>query len=753
MEPSNWPQERKALRADTAFTCSTVDGLPDLYRRKCETKGCDGDGPTVMEPTRKNGRTVVRPCPTCGATVRPDTDAETRVVRWILDAPDPDRVASRQDQDHQRENGPTKRGGPALFTPAKAPEIPLDAGPGKPHKVAMFEQDPAGRWPEAVRERWDDLDDATRERIEAARDRIGRLRALAKAPDPPNGWPAPGEPDDAETTAAAEAAEREGVYPGRRFDTAGAADVDEPTVAHVLEADPRPAPSTDWEGEWRTDPPALARAILHQHAGRILAVHPDADGTGGRGSTENNENTAYVLHDSGVWDPRSAPWCEWTRAVIERYQAEATAAADAADGAERKKALRTVARGLARAHAQAETLAQQVRRTVFQAARPLEGGPLDFPDLTECEAADLDRDTSMLGTLSGVVDLNTGKLLPPDVGRVKLVSLWTPVRFDPDADQAEIDRLFEHQPDAGRDLLDAVGHAMHGQPSRRFYSLVGEKGGGKTVVLRAVGLALGPHYCSTPPANAMAPSKGESGAHTAGLELHVPPYRLALYDDIELDRANSIRLKQISGDSAIGYRRLRENPRMAKASATVLFAANPEEVPTFGLEDQALADRHRELEWEPVPAADVDRALKGRWEQDDALREAMLARLVQHAARATPGRPPESERMTTAAARRLAKDVGELAHLAAMLERERGAFLPSADVWAEWCRLHDVAPVMDALKNETWPTRGRIGGKTRKRMFQDLARLVRLPDSKKERPEGGGDPVRGYPGWRFRTSD
>lgn len=512
--------------------------------------------------------------------------------------------------------------------------------------------------------------------------------------------------------------------------------------------------SNDWEREWPDDPAGLARQILHLHAPRILVVLPAADGRGGAGSSPKNEVTAYALRRGGIWDPRAAPWCTWTRQRLETYHDEAMAAAAQIEAKpdakpEDARKLRRRAYGFLRTSKNCEDLAQQVRRAVHQAAYPLAGpdAGTDFPELTICNVEDLDRDTSMMGTRSGVIDLRTAKLLSEADARKKLITTWTPVRWTPDADQAPVDQLFEHQPDKGKDFLDGMGHAMHGQPSRRFYTVVGEPNGGKTAVLRAVGMALGPQYCTTPPSSAMGRSRGDAGEHTAGLELHMPPARVAVYDDVELTKANPIRLKQVSGDSTIGYRKLRENPRQATSTATVFFASNPEEVPVFGLKDEALADRIREIEWAPVPRAALDPDLKQRWTQDEALREALLVRLVEHAAKAVVGRPPESDRMKEASASRLAKDIGEIAHIANRLKQDRNSVVASSVLWEAWCKLNDIKPERDLEGKPVYPTRGKVGGTTRTQLFKDLRRLVRLPES--TAVWDGKKTVRGYAGWHF----
>ena len=63
---------------------------------------------------------------------------------------------------------------------------------------------------------------------------------------------------------------------------------------------------------------------------------------------------------------------------------------------------------------------------------------------------DLDADLRFIGTASGVVNLDTGKLLKPEEGRKHLVTHRSPVKFVPGATHEDVDRLFFHLPEADR---------------------------------------------------------------------------------------------------------------------------------------------------------------------------------------------------------------------------------------------------------------------------------------------------------------
>ena len=86
------------------------------------------------------------------------------------------------------------------------------------------------------------------------------------------------------------------------------------------------------------------------------------------------------------------------------------------------------------------------------------------PGLTVCQGGILDRDPLYLGCANGVVDLNAGRLLPPEEGRRQLISRNTGVSFDPEARDGSIDDLLTallSEPESCH-LLAALGHALRG---------------------------------------------------------------------------------------------------------------------------------------------------------------------------------------------------------------------------------------------------------------------------------------------------
>ena len=122
---------------------------------------------------------------------------------------------------------------------------------------------------------------------------------------------------------------------------------------------------------------------------------------------------------------------------------------------------------------------------------------------------------------------------------------------------------------------------------------------------------------------------GTPGRFRAGLspelEAFTLPRRWAVIDEAPRMKVAAPLLKRLSGDAETTYRRLHEQLRTVPVTATVLVICNPGSVPRLRLQDEAMADRLRELPYAAVPVPDP--TFKARV-QTDGFRRAFLARLV-----------------------------------------------------------------------------------------------------------------------------
>lgn len=110
--------------------------------------------------------------------------------------------------------------------------------------------------------------------------------------------------------------------------------------------------------------------------------------------------------------------------------------------------------------------------------------------------ADLDKLTHLLGVGNGVVELTTGKLLPPD--QAYRVTTITPVEFDPAAAcplfEQTVGDVFFNDPDMIGFFQRLVGYSLLGKPDEDVLAIpYGSGSNGKSTVLGAIRDALGEH--------------------------------------------------------------------------------------------------------------------------------------------------------------------------------------------------------------------------------------------------------------------
>ena len=193
-------------------------------------------------------------------------------------------------------------------------------------------------------------------------------------------------------------------------------------------------------------------------------------------------------------------------------------------------------------------------------------------------------------------------------------------------------------------------------------------------------------------------------------------------------------LKRLSGDAETTYRRLHEQLRTVPVTATVLVICNPGSVPRLRLQDEAMADRLRELPYASVPTPDP--TFKERV-QTDRFRRSFLARLVAAAAAETPREPPNAPTLVlNATAERIREDVGELGAFARLIVRGPDTMTVAA-LWEAWCQ-HNDEPA----------TATEAGGINKRRLSNALRDHVPgLPAAKAFSLQGRK--VRGWRGWQL----
>ena len=469
-----------------------------------------------------------------------------------------------------------------------------------------------------------------------------------------------------------------------------------------------------------------AEKLLLAHPDRLLVVTDSQDAL----------SDLYVLGENGVWQRGDVTLREWMGEMADELKIKAVIH-DQLDGRELSAVLQRIRR-----LAEPETLKPIREQAATALRRLINRGDLQPGDVTTCLNTDLDADLRYLGALNGVVDLHTGKRLPPAEGRLHLVTWQTPVAFDPMVIHKDVDRLFGHLPVELRIWWWAVlGYHLLGSPSRRFYVVEGPKGGGKSTLANALEAVLGP-YASRPQDTALEAPRASAGL-SPEIEKLTSPRRLALFVELTIIKVSSPQVKRFCGDDAQTLRKPYKDEITARLTATMLLFCNPGSVPHLRLQDEAMADRLCVLPYPSIPESDRDPLFTRRVQTDEGFKRAFLARLVASAAAQEPGvAPEEPPEVAAATAERVRDDMGELGAFARRLVRDVDATLPFAEVWDAWCQY-----------NEENPTEAQAaGGITKRRLSGALRNFVpRLPVARQFRVDG--QRVRGFRGWRLLSPE
>ena len=426
---------------------------------------------------------------------------------------------------------------------------------------------------------------------------------------------------------------------------------------------------------WNTTPRAVARTLLRERAHLILAVDIDpAD------KPEEQHPTAYGLdEETGLWDTSTKPWtrlCFGLAATLRKdlrasgLEGAAYVAADAS--------IRKIERPSA---------VKELRRAIWAAADELgdEGDDPDLRGLTRCKPEQLDAQQCFIGAENGIIDLHRGELLDPSEGRKALVTLCTPVVYDPDARHPDVDRLFGHLVPEEQDWWWAVlGYHLRGNPSGRVYLVKGPPDGGKSTVAQALRITLGP-YASTPAFGAIEERRQHHETELSpGVHAFTRPRRLALMDEVKTKNINNRLVKDLSGGGSVTYRLLKRNLQTQEVTATILMFCNDGSEPRLNLEDRGMQKRYRELPYPAIPKAQIDPTFITERIRTDEFKRALLTRLVAEAAAAA-NPPPNVPAVDSATAERVREDIGELGEFARRIRRGGNSVLIGNVVWQAWC--------------------------------------------------------------------
>ena len=381
------------------------------------------------------------------------------------------------------------------------------------------------------------------------------------------------------------------------------------------------------------DPQGDASRLLAQYAERLLVVQ------------YRDHHDLLSLDDNGAtWSDNPTRLREWHREVAVG-QAAAIAVSEAVAGEIR------VATGFLR-RARTRRGFERMVGAVGQAFLHMQDSGDLPPLLSVCQAENLDRDPRYLGCTNGVVDLNAGRLVPPEEGRHQLISRNTGVAFDPEAKDGFVDDLLACLSEPERCyLLAALGHALRGGAPKRWYLLCGAPGSQERDLLRTIAETLGTvqsgGYSFFLTGRTLA-----SGRHTVTKRFagHLRDFtrgRIALGDGLPARDANlntGLIQALTRGGHLPEWEKNSTDEFPPLMTATIFEAILPEDIERLDLSDLALVDRTHVLSYQPRDSrtSGGEQAAASVTEQ---ARRAMLALLVQHAVENP--RPPDAPESVT----------------------------------------------------------------------------------------------------------
>lgn len=473
------------------------------------------------------------------------------------------------------------------------------------------------------------------------------------------------------------------------------------------------------EVSFDTSPAEIARRIIRRFGAELLIVAPPQHDPKGY-------STGYALGSNGLWRPGGDQWARWLRLISEDMLQDALKV-----GWTDKRALASTIASINRV--KNTSLVERVREHLRAELDGLRARRVLCKDVTECAAEDLDANPRFMGARNGVIDLHTGKLLFPEEGRRCLVTVSVPVVFKPDAEHKAVDLLFGH---LGNERAtwwwQVLGRGLRG-PTKRLYCAVGEPDGGKSTLLKALLLTLGPYACKAARGVLASSNRASETQLSPGLLSWLSPVRFVLSEEEKRRQyLDAGLMKDLTGMGYLSARGMRENLRQAQVTATTIMFSNRDSVPRLSLETEGMQNRFRELPYPKVPK--VDLSMSETTVSDPAFQAAFLARLVWWAAH-TPEPPADIPAVAEATKDRIREDTGELGVFAKRFVR--GNVLTLEEAWSAWCLHVEVQPGSDEA-----------GGIKRLRFSATLRDYVTdLPAAKIVSKDGRK--VRGWRGWRL----
>lgn len=216
----------------------------------------------------------------------------------------------------------------------------------------------------------------------------------------------------------------------------------------------------------------------------------------------------------------------------------------------------------------------------------------------------------LLGVQDGVIDLRTGRLLPPDPSLY--LTRVAPVVYDPRAEcplwEAHLFRLFEEDDQRVEWFRRAVGCSLIGRAEEKdqiFVYMLGPPGNGKGTAMRALVATLGQdqHAASLNPNDLVA------ARHLAWMH-RLKGCRLAVIEEVKNQSIDVSKLKTLTGADTMVANRMRQEDEAWEPTHTIFMTANHAPV----LDDvSGMARRYRPIQ---TSASLPDSELSTKYEEN-----------------------------------------------------------------------------------------------------------------------------------------
>jgi len=187
---------------------------------------------------------------------------------------------------------------------------------------------------------------------------------------------------------------------------------------------------------------------------------------------------------------------------------------------------------------------------------------------------EMDANPYLLNVQNGTIDLKKRELRPH--GREDLITKVVPIEYDKEAKCPRWDRFLDQILAKKKELKDylkcVIGYCLTGDASLHdLYFLHGEGANGKSVFLSIVSALLGPYACRAMADILMSSKYDRHSTEVAALA----GSRIAICSEVEVGRKWSVqRIKELTGETEITARRMREDPWTFQKTFKIVIAGN-----------------------------------------------------------------------------------------------------------------------------------------------------------------------------------